>query len=134
MNKKAIKQVVMLGNRIKFALIATADTAGLPHVAASRKITSEADGGIGVSEWFCPGTLANLQVNPRISIVVWDPEKDSGYQVLGISKRVEDLSMMDGFSPELEKREPLPQVERKIHVHVDRVIHFSHAPHSDMEE
>jgi uncharacterized protein len=133
MNKKTIKQVVILGNRMKFALIATADNDGLPHVAASGKITSEADGGIGVCEWFCPGTLANLQVNPRVSIVVWDPEKDSGYQVLGISERVEDLSMMDGFSPELEKGEPLPQVERKIYVHVDRVIHFSHAPHSDME-
>jgi uncharacterized protein len=134
MNKKATKQVVMFGNRIKFALIATADADGLPHVAASRKITLEQDGIIGVSEWFCPGTLANLQVNPRISIIVWDPEKDFGYQVLGKSERIEELAVMDGFSPELEKSAPIPQVERKIHVQADKVIHFSHSPHSDMEE
>jgi uncharacterized protein len=134
MSKATIKQAVKLGNRMKYALLATADSEGLPHVAASRKITSEADGRIGVSEWFCPGTLANLQVNPRLSIVVWDPVKDSGYQALGISERIEELSMMNGFSPDLEKGAPLPQVERKIHIHVDKVLHFSHATHSDMEE
>jgi len=134
MLRDPVKEAVRLGRRMKVAMIATADAQGLPHMAASRKITVEPGGGIGVSEWFCPGTLANLQVNPRISIVVWDSKKDSGYQVLGISERVEDLSMMNGFSPELEKGDPMPQVERKIHVQVDKVIHFSHAPHSDMEE
>jgi len=134
MSKATIKQAVKLGSMMRYALLATADGEGLPHVAVSRKITLEADGGIGISEWFCPGTLANLQINPRVSIVVWDRQKDSGYQILGISERIEDLSMMDGFSPDLEKGAPLPQVERKIYVHVDKVIHFSHAPHTDMEE
>jgi uncharacterized protein len=134
MRRDPIKEAVKLGSRMKYAMIATADADGLPHVAASRKITAESGGGIGVSDWFCPGTLANLQVNPRVSIVVWDPDKDSGYQILGISEKIADISMMDGYSHNLEKGPPLPQVERKIHVHVDRVIHFSHAPHSDMVE
>jgi uncharacterized protein len=134
MHRDPIKEAVKLGSRMKYAMISTADAEGLPHVAASRKITVEPDGSIGISEWFCPGTLANLQVNPRVSIVVWDPDKDSGYQILGISKKITDSSMMDGYSRDLEKGRPLPQMERKVHVQVDRVIHFSHAPHSDMEE
>jgi uncharacterized protein len=134
MRRDLIKEAVKLGNRMKYAMVATADAEGLPHVAASRKIASEPGGGIVVSEWFCPGTLANLRANPRVSIVIWDPDKDSGYQILGVSEKIEDISMMDGYSRDLEKGPPLPQVERKIHVHVDRVIHFSHAPHSDMEE
>jgi len=134
MKKETLKNAVKLGSRMKYALLATADSDGLPHVAAARKITVEPDGDIGVSEWFCPGTLSNLQVNPRLSIVVWDPIKDTGYQVLGISEKVVDLSMMNGYSQDKEKDRPLPQVERKIHVHVERIIHFSHGPHSDLEE
>jgi hypothetical protein len=113
--------------------VATADAAGLPHIAASRRITFEPGRRLGISEWFCPGTLENLQVNPRISIVVWDPPRDAGFQILGRFEKVEDLSVMDGLSPEMEEKPPLPHVERKILVQVDEVIHFSHAPHSDVE-
>jgi len=134
MRRDPIKEAVRLGNRMNYAMIATADAEGLPHVAASRKINAEPGGGISVSEWFCPGTLANLQINPKVSIVIWDPAKDSGYQILGVSEKISDISVMDGYSRDIEKGPPLPQVERKIHVRVDRVIHFSHAPHSDMEE
>jgi hypothetical protein len=134
MSRETIGRAVELGSAVGHMFVATADADGLPHIAASRRISSEPDGRIGISEWFCPGTLENLQVNPRISVVVWDPQKDTGFQILGRSEKVEDLSVMDGLSPELEAEPPLPQVERKILVQVDKVIHFSHAPHSDMEE
>jgi uncharacterized protein len=132
--REIIEKAVEIGSRLKRAMIATADYDGLPHMAASGKITAETDEGIGISEWFCPGTLANLQANPRVSIVVWDSDQDSGYQILGNSEGIEDLSVMNGFSPGLEKGAPVPQVERKIHVRVKKIIHFSQAPHSDMEE
>jgi len=134
MRREAIKRAVELGSGLGYVFLATADADGLPHIAASRKLTYEPDGAIGINEWFCPGTLANLQINPRISVVVWDPQSDTGYQILGNCEKVEDISVMDGLSPELEKKAPLPQVERRILVRVDEVIRFSHAPHSDVEE
>jgi hypothetical protein len=134
MSREAIEKAVELGSTLGHVLLATADARGLPHIAASRKITAEPEDRVGVSEWFCPGTLENLQVNPRISVVIWDPKRDTGFQVLGVCERVEDLSIMDGLSPELESEPPLPQVERKILVRVNKVIHFSQAPHSDVEE
>ena len=134
MNRETIEKAVLLGNRMGRVFIVTADREGLPHMAAAGKIAAESGYKINVSDWFCPGTLANLQTNPGTSIVVWDPEYDIGWQIIGNCERIEDLSMMDGFSPALEERAPLPQVERKIHVQVKKVIHFSHAPHSDMEE
>lgn len=134
MKKESIERAVELANLLGHVFIATADGEGLPHLAASRRIGRESDGRLGVSEWFCPGTLANLQINPRISIVVWDRERDTGYQILGRCEKVEEISMMDGLSPEQESRSPLPQVERKILVGVDRIIHFSQMPHSDVEE
>jgi hypothetical protein len=42
--------------------------------------------------------------------------------------------MMNGFSPAAELDSPMPQVERKVLVRVDKVLVFSHAPHSDLED
>jgi hypothetical protein len=36
--------------------------------------------------------------------------------------------------PALEKHPALPQVERQLHVRVNRIIRFTHAPHTDVEE
>jgi len=41
---------------------------------------------------------------------------------------------MNGYLPETEHLAPLPQIEKILEVTVDRVIAFSHAPHSDVEE
>jgi hypothetical protein len=131
MMKELIDKAVNMGSRVGYALIATCDDKGLPHLAASRRIEAEPDGHVAVSEWFCPGTLSNLQVNPRISIVVWNPADDSGFQLIGESAGVEDTAMLDGFFPTLQK--PGPQVERRIRVRVDKIMVFSHAPHSDEE-
>ena len=132
--KQVIRKAVELGDRLGHIFVATADAQGLPHLAASRKIRLEADDRIGVYEWFCPGTLSNIRDNSRMALVVWDPEKDTGYQILGVCERIEEISMMNGFSPDSDKNAPLPQVERKILLRIDKVLHFSHAPHSDVEE
>lgn len=132
--KEAIEKAVRLGGELGHVFVATADAHGLPHMAASGKISIEGENLIGVSEWFCPGTLSNLIINPRIALVVWDPVSDSGFQILGNSEKVAEVSMMDGFLSEADRERPIPQVERRISIRVDKVIHFSHAPHSDTEE
>lgn len=134
MNRGTIEKTVALGSELGHIIVATADRGGIPHVAASSRISLEENGKIGISEWFCPGTLANLQENPRIAIVVWDPRNDSGYQIMGTTERVEDMAFMDGLVPSAETGKPLPQVERKILVRSNRVLRFSHAPHTDLEE
>ena len=133
MNDEALERAVQLGTRAGGIFIATADSKGLPHVAVSGRIQREGEGRIAVTEWFCPGTLSNLQDNPRISLVVWDPETDAGYQILGRSEGIEDVAMIDGLVNE-KGDSPIPQVERKIRVIMDRIIRFSRAPHSDLEE
>ena len=127
-----ILTAVDMANRVGYALMATSDKNGLPHLAASRRLEAEPDGHVSVSEWFCPGTLANLNENPLISVVVWDPASDAGYQLTGKSEAVEDEAMMDGYAPGME--EAPPQVERKIRIRVDRITDFSHAHHSDQEK
>jgi len=134
MNKKILDQAVALVQKLRHVFVATTDGKGLPHIAAAGKLALNPEGRVTVAAWFCPMTVANLQKNRRVSLVVWDPQVDMGYQLLGETERVEEIAMMDGYLPGPASRPPLPQVERQLVVRVDKIIDFKHAPHSDVEE
>jgi hypothetical protein len=129
-----IQSAITLGQKLGHVFVATADPKGLPHVAAAGRLGLGKDGLLSVAAWFCPGTVINLEHNTKISLVVWDAAADTGYQLLGNVEKVEETAIMDGYLPEMESSEPAPQVERQLHVKVDKVMGFSHAPHSDLEE
>jgi len=131
---KNLDAAIKLAEKLGHVFVATADAGGMPHLAAAAQIRSASEDRVAVSAWFCPGTVANLEQNRRISLVVWDPLSDRGYQLLGEVVQVEEASIMNGFSPEAEKRSSMPQVERRLMVQVARILAFSHAPHSDLEE
>jgi hypothetical protein len=132
--REIIQSVVTLGQKLGHVFVATADSKGLPHVAAAGRISLGADGLLAVAAWFCPGTVVNLEHNTKITLVVWDAVADTGYQLLGNVEKIEETAMMDGYIPEMESTGPSPQVERQLLVKVNKVMAFSHAPHSDLEE
>jgi len=129
-----IKSAVVLGQKLGHVFVATADSNGVPHVAAAGRLGLGTDGLLTVAAWFCPGTVVNLEHNSKISLVVWDAAADTGYQLIGNVEKVDETAMLDGYLPEMESTGPSPQVERQLFVKVDKVIGFSHAPHSDLEE
>jgi predicted pyridoxine 5'-phosphate oxidase superfamily flavin-nucleotide-binding protein len=130
--QERLKQVLALAATT--VLVATADDEGRPHVAVAGKIEALADGRVAVSEWFCPGTVSNLRKNPRISVVVWDPVGDAGYQFMGQVEEVEELAFLNGYLPEEEGARPLPQTRRRLTVRVTGILLFSRAPHTDEED
>ena len=67
-----------------------------------------------MAAWFCPITVANLQKNRQVSLVIWEYKGDTGYQLLGETEKVEEIAMMNGYVPGAESRHPLPQVERQL--------------------
>ena len=134
MNQKTLDQAVVLAQRLQHVFVATTDGKGLPHMAAAGKLALTPEGRVAVAAWFCPMTVANLQKNHRVSLVIWDPKVDTGYQLLGETEKVEEIAMMNGYVPGAESRHPLPQVERQLLVRVNKIIDFKHAPHSDVEE
>ena len=134
MKTQAIQQAVNLAQTLQHVFVATSDAGGLPHLAAASRIEVVEDAKVAISEWFCPGTMENLEQNRRIALVIWDAAADKGYQLLGEVEDMNREAMMNGYAPELASREPLPQVEWRITVRVDKVLDFSHAPHSDVEE
>jgi uncharacterized protein len=131
MNSAMIERMVELSNKVGFLFIATADGNGMPHMASARRVESMGGDRFAVTEWFCPGTVANLRENPRLSIVVWDSAGDMGYQVIGESERIEDVAMLDGFEAGRAETPPMPQIERRLIVRGREVFEFRQRPHSD---
>ena len=103
-------------------------------MAAAGKLALTPEGRVAVSAWFCPTTVANLQRSRWVSLVIWDPKVDIGYQLLGETEKVQEIAKMNGYAPGLESKSPLPQVERQLLVRVEKIVDFKHAPHSDIEE
>jgi len=134
MNQKTLEQAVALAQKLRHVFVATTDGKGLPHMAAAGNLALTPDGRVAVAAWFCPMTVANLQKNRRVSLVIWDSHSDRGFQLLGQAEKVEEIAMMNGHAPGAEPQHALPQVERRLRVRVDKIIDFQHAPHSDVEE
>ncbi len=133
MKVETLEKAVQLAEKVGHVFIATADADNWPHLAAARNLALTEDGQLAANEWFCPATMSNLQSNPHVSIVVWDESTDTGYQVLGEMERMMDVGMIDGYTPEMKSKWPLPQVTSQLLVRVSKVIDFKRAPHSDVE-
>lgn len=129
-----LEKAIELAEKVGHVFIATSDVDGWPHLTAARMLKLREDGRIDVREWFCPGTMSNLQNNRHVSIVAWEASSDTGYQLLGEMEHMMDIGMIDGYTPEMKSKWPLPQVESQLMVRVSKVIDFKRAPHSDVEE
>lgn len=134
MNQKRLAEAVDLAGRVGHVFIATSDPGGKAHLGAARRLSLGDENRVVVSEWLCPETLTNLKQNPFISLVVWDVTADHGFQILGKLQGMNDLEMLNGYSPDLDKKSSIPQVYRELFVQADQILDFKIAPHSDLEE
>lgn len=133
MNLALLQDALLLAARVGHVLIGTCDRQGVPHLATAGKMAVRHDGPIAISAWFCPGTVANLQDNPQVSIVAWDPQTDHGFQILGAVEDIEEMAVLDGYMPG-QAVEQIPQVERRLIIQPQKIMRFRLAPHSDQEE
>jgi uncharacterized protein len=133
MNSAKLREMEQLAAKVGHVFIATADSNGQPHIAAAGKLAQTPEKHLMLTEWFCPGTLANLQMNSHLSIVIWDPDVDSGYQIIGELEAIKDIGILDGY-PKSQVRPSIPQVERQLLLHVDKILGFKRSPHTDLEE
>ena len=103
-------------------LVATSDPEQGAYVAAARRLETFGPDRLSVQAWWCDRTVANLDANPRLSLVVWDPQSGSGYQLLGECQGVENEAWLDGLAEGERGGAPLPQVERNLVVRVRAVF------------
>jgi hypothetical protein len=129
--KKIPEHVKEFITRISVIYVATADRHGLPHMAAVQGLTLVDDERLSFTSWFCAKTVANVRESPHVALTVWDPAQNRGYQLLGSIEKVEDLAVLDGYVPDVEKGGKIPQVQRRLLMRVDRILDFRCGPHSD---
>jgi cobyric acid synthase len=135
MKEELLKRVVELADKTKHVLIASVNGDGIPHIAASKRLSLDARNNVVLTEWFCPGTMVNhmLGRNNHLAIAVWDLKEDTGYQLIGKAKKKEDLAYLDGYASDLGKKDSVPQIQRKVTVKIDKILDFKLAPHTDIE-
>ena len=68
-------------NNVYAAAVATCDANGVPNVVCCSMKQAYDDEAIMISDQYLNKTLANLRVNPKMSVSVWD--ETHGYQVKG---------------------------------------------------
>jgi len=134
MKAATLIEAVNIGTKAGYVLIATADLDGMPHVAAASRIEIESQSVVAITEWFGPGTIANLQKSSGVSVVAWDRVSDRGYQLLGRLETARDVAVLNGYAPGLEPEPPLPQVQEQLLIRVEKIMDFKLRPHSDVEE
>jgi hypothetical protein len=109
----------------KRCFLVSADAAGSPHLAAA--VVDEAEpGSLLVSGWFCPQTLANLEDNPRVCVVI--VKGTEGYQLGGEVEEHSVAAILDGYSA---SEDDLPQAKFRLRIRVEKVMHLTDRPHSD---
>jgi hypothetical protein len=54
---KNLDDAIGLAEKLGHVFVATADSSGMPHVAAAAQIKRISDGQVALSAWFCPGTV-----------------------------------------------------------------------------
>ncbi len=132
MNEAKLDEITALARKTGYVYIATADGKAMPHITVAGSLERGSLGQVVIKEWFCPGTVANLKVNKAVSVAVWDFHCDVGYQLLGRLERIDDLAVLDGYAPDVEVENPLPQVEKQLVITVEKILDFSLAPHCDV--
>lgn len=131
MNNQLLKQAVEITENGGYIIIATTDKNGTPHIATAGKLEcDDIKDVIKVTEWFCSKTVANLRIKKQISVAVWNPEMDKGYQLQGNLIEVRDKAVLDGYTKE-ELQEQIPQAKRELLIKVELITEFSQAIHSD---
>lgn len=133
MNLQSLKKAIELGQSNQQVLIGTANRKMEPHIAAGAKMEMIDDIHVRVSEWFCQTTVSNLLENPSVCLVVMDAQKRVGYQLVGVSEQIENMAVLGCWTPELEAKALMPQIERRVLVMVYSVLDFKSGPHSDSE-
>lgn len=116
---------------IPLAFVASADTAGHPHLALGSDIRALDGEHLLFENWFCQTTLRNVGQNPRVAVAAMAPDMATGYQFIGTVVHGFDAAILNGYAPD---REPPgePQTLTRLVVRVEKVLAFCSGIHTDL--
>lgn len=126
---KRLAEAISLAGKVRQLFVSTADINGVPHMTIADHLFCIDDYTVEITAWFCTRTAKNVDENPHLSLVVWNEEKDLGFQIIGEVTQILDLAMLNGLTS--KEIQPIPQIERKLIVKVSQVLSFGRATHID---
>ena len=131
MTAKITSIAVKFAHSCDYIILATADSQGIPHIAIAGKLDYDTDNELlKVSEWFCPKTLENLNINKHISLAAWNAESDKGYQLQGTLLEGKTTAVLNGYT-EKESQQYFPQSREELLIKIENITEFRHTIHSD---
>ena len=128
-----LNQIIAMARSIGYVYLTTADGSGTPHMSIVQPVDIDEKNRLKLMAWLCQYTIKNLEENPKVSVIIWDSIKDTGYQLSGKVEEMEEFAELDGYAMSLERKKHFPQIEWKILVSVERILNFQKAPHVDVE-
>lgn len=131
MNSKQLERAVELGKRAGHFFTALVGPNGYPYVNSARQIEQVGDNQFAIEDWVCPLTVKHVTENPKMAVLIWDPAVHNGYEILGEVLMFENQAFLNGFAPEVEESNYLPQVQRKLIIRADQITAVSHALRCD---
>lgn len=116
---------------VPYIFLATTNSSYQPHMAVGGLVAMSGDSLLIFENWFCPSTLANIDRNKLVAVVVINPDTGEGYQLLGSVIRSSNEAYLDGHDPSVRAPET-PQVLTRFTVKVEQVLEFTGGIHSDI--
>jgi hypothetical protein len=130
-NNQKLERAIALGQKLKYFFVALVGAGGFPYVNSARQLEQVADNQFSIEEWICPLTVKHVRENAKMAVLVWDPASDDGYEILGEVLMFESRAYLNGFTPEMDEDNYLPQVKRKLIIRAEKITAFSHALRCD---
>jgi hypothetical protein len=128
-----LERAVELGKRLQHFFIALNGAEGFPYINSARGIEQLAENQVGIEEWMCPATVQDLRRHPEVTILIWNPAADDGYEILGRVMMFEGEDYVNGYAPAVEENAYLPQVKRRLIIRAEKILQFSHALRCDSQ-
>ena len=104
------------------ALIATASKEGKPNVSVKGSFRVLDDEHIVFADIASPRTMANLQENPQLAAIVFDPAARKGCRIWGRAEIVDSGALFDSMSVEFAAMKM--KVKHLVKVAVEEVATF----------
>ena len=133
MKEAAVHQAVAMAAEGLPVFLTTVSAAGVPHLTTVGSVSQLDRDRLRLAEWFCPQTVENTRDNRQVSLTVWDPAHNTGWQFTGQVELIQAAAMMNGYDPNTPI-EPMPQTLSTLDLHIEHAIRFHHGPHTDKEE
>ena len=113
----------------KLGWVASAAADGMPNVAIKGSLRVLDDEHLIFSDFFSLKTRKNLLENPKVAVMVYDPENYTGYSFKGSVEMISEGALYDQTAEMVKKMQPqLPPIKYVVKITVESIFNQSMGP------